>query len=79
MTTVVVPRDRSGVFLADLTADDFLVFGDDRPQQVVSLVRVLGGRAGGQLAPPRLLPGESSSRPHRRRASPAMRGGSSSS
>ena len=57
MTTVVVPRDRSGVFLADLTADDFLVFGDDRPQQVVSLVRVLGGRAGGQLAPPRLLPG----------------------
>lgn len=57
MTTVVVPRDRSGVFLADLTAEDFLVFGDDLPQQVVSLVRVLGGRAGGQLAPPRLLPG----------------------
>ena len=57
MTAVVVPRDRSGVFLDDLTAEDFLVFGDDRPQQVVSLVRVLGGRAGGQLAPPRLLPG----------------------
>ena len=57
MTTVVIPRDRNGVFLADLTAEDFLVFGDDRPQQVVSLVRVLGGRAGEQLAPPRLLPG----------------------
>ena len=56
MTTVVIPRDRDG-FLADLGADDFLVFGDDRPQQVVSLVRVLGGRVGGQLAPPRRLPG----------------------
>ncbi len=56
MTTVVVPRDRGGVFVADLTADDFLVFGDDRPQPVVSLVRVLGGRASGQLAPPRRLP-----------------------
>ena len=57
MTTVVIPRDRDGVFLADLTAQDFLVFEDDQPQQVVSLVRVLGGRAGDQLAPPLRLPG----------------------
>ena len=57
MTTVVIPRARGGVFVADLTAEDFLVYGDDRPREVVSLVRVLGGRAGGQLAPPRRLPG----------------------
>ena len=52
MTTVVIPRDRTGAFLPDLTAEDFLVFEDDQPQQVVSLVRVLGGRASDQLAPP---------------------------
>lgn len=57
MTAVVIPRDRSGAFLADLTAQDFLVFEDDQPQQVVSLVRVLGGRASDQLAPPLRLPG----------------------
>ena len=57
MTTVVIPRAGNGVFLADLTAQDFLVFEDDQPQQVVSLVRVLGGRAGNQLAPPLRLPG----------------------
>jgi len=57
MTTVVIPRDGRGVFLANLTADDFLVFEDDQAQQVVSLVQVLGGRAGGQLAPARRLPG----------------------
>ena len=51
MTTVVIPRDRNGGFLADLTAQDFLVFEDDQLQQVVSLIRVLGGRAGSQLAP----------------------------
>ena len=38
MTTVVVPRDRNAVFLADLTAEDLLVFEDDRPRPVVSLV-----------------------------------------
>ena len=57
MTTVVVPRDRSGVFLADLTAEDFLVFEDDGPRPVVSLVPVVGGRTGSQLAPPTRLPG----------------------
>ena len=57
MTTVVIPRDRSGVFLPDLTAQDFLVFEDDSPREVVSLVRVLAGRAGRQLAPPLRLPG----------------------
>ena len=57
MTTVVVPRDRSGLFLADLTAEDFLVFEDDRPRPVVSLVPVVGGRTGSQLAPPTRLAG----------------------
>ena len=57
MTTIVIPRDRQGVFVADLTAQDFLVLEDDEPRQVVSLVRVLGGRAGSQLAPSRGLPG----------------------
>ena len=52
MTTVVIPRDRNGTFLADLTAQDFLVFEDDRPQHVVSVVPVLAGRAGNQLASP---------------------------
>ena len=57
MTTVVVPRDRNGVFLADLTAEDFLVLEDDRQRPVVSLVPVVGGRTGSQLAPPTRLPG----------------------
>ena len=57
MTTVVVPRDRNSVFLADLTAEDLLVFEDDRPRPVVSLVPVVGGRAGSQLAAPTQLPG----------------------
>ena len=56
MTTVVIPRDPNGAFLPDLTAEDFVVFEDARPRQVVSLVRVLGGRAGDQLAPARRLP-----------------------
>ncbi len=56
MTTVVIPRGRNGAFLPDLAAEDFLVFEDDQPQQVVSLVRVLGGRASDQLAPPLRLP-----------------------
>ncbi len=57
MTTVVIPRDRNGAFLANLTAEDFLVFEDDRLRQVVSLVPVLAGRAGNQLAPPVQLRG----------------------
>ena len=57
MTTVVVPRDRNGTFLADLAAEDFLVFEDDQPRQVVSVVPVLAGRAGSQLARPLRLQG----------------------
>lgn len=57
MTAVVIPRDRNGIFLAGLTAEDFLVFEDDRPRQVVSVVPVLGGRAGNELAPVRRLQG----------------------
>ena len=57
MTTVVVPRDRNGVFVADLTAEDLLVFEDDRRRPVSSLVPVVGGRAGRQLAGPTQLPG----------------------
>ena len=75
MTTVVVPRDRNGVFPADLTAEDFLVFENDRPRPVVSLVPVVGGRTGSQLAPATQLPGEWFSRPHPRPACLAKRGG----
>ena len=57
MTTVVIPRDRNGAFLANLTAEDFLVFEDDRLRQVVSVVPVLAGRAGRQLTPPVRLQG----------------------
>jgi len=57
MTMVVVPRDRNGVFVADLTAEDLLVFEDDRRRPVASLVPVVGGRAGSQLAGPTQLPG----------------------
>ena len=57
MTTVVVPRDRNGLFQADLTAEDFVVLEDDRPRPVVSLVPVVGGRTGSQLALPTRLPG----------------------
>ena len=51
MTMVVVPRDRNGLFLADLTARDFVVVDEGEVREVASLVRVQGGRVSDQLAP----------------------------
>ena len=49
VTTDVIVRDDNGVFLPDLTQDDFQVFEDDIPQDVESLVLVHGGRVFNQL------------------------------
>ena len=43
VTTDVIPRDSDGVFIPDLTQNDFRVFEDDQPQEVASLVLVHGG------------------------------------
>ena len=51
VTLVVVPRDRSGFFLDDLTARDFVVVDEGEVREVASLVRVQGGRMSEQLAP----------------------------
>ena len=52
VTTDVIVRDRAGVFLPDLTEDDFTIFEDDVPREVASLVLVHGGRVYNQLLPP---------------------------
>ena len=52
VTTDVIVRDGNGVFLPDLTVDDFQVFEDDVPQDVESLVLIHGGRVFNQLLPP---------------------------
>ena len=52
VTTDVIVRDGNGVFLPDLTQDDFQVYEDDIPQDVESLVLVHGGRVFNQLLPP---------------------------
>ena len=52
VTTDVIVRDRDGLFLSDLTKDDFQVFEDNLPQDVESLVLVHGGRVYNQLLPP---------------------------
>ena len=52
VTTDVIVRDGSGVFVPDLTESDFRVFEDERPQEVASLVLVHGGRVFNQLVPP---------------------------
>ena len=51
VTMVVVPRDRNGLFLADLAARDFVVVDEGQVREVASLVRVQGGRVSDQLAP----------------------------
>ena len=51
VTMVVVPRDRNGLFQADLTASDFVVVDEGEVREVASLVRVQGGRVSDQLAP----------------------------
>jgi VWFA-related protein len=52
VSTDVIVRDGSGVFVPDLTENDFRVFEDERPQDVASLVLVHGGRVFNQLVPP---------------------------
>ena len=44
VTTDVIVRDQDGVFIANLTPEDFIVYEDDVRQEVSSLVRVEGGR-----------------------------------
>ena len=52
VTTDVIVRDGSGVFVPDLTENDFRVYEDEQPQEVASLVLVHGGRVFNQLVPP---------------------------
>ena len=52
VTTDVIVRDRDGLFVADLTPEDFTILEDGQPQEVVSLVLVHGGRVYNQLSPP---------------------------
>ena len=51
VTTDAIVRDGNGLFISDLTAEDFLVEEDGVAQEVVSLVLVNGGRVFNQLAP----------------------------
>jgi VWFA-related protein len=52
VTTDVIVRDRDGVFLPDLTRDEFRVFEDGVEQEIASLVLVHGGRVYNQFMPP---------------------------
>ena len=50
VTMIVVPRDRNGLFLDDLTPRDFVVVDEGEVREVASLVRVQSGRLSEQLA-----------------------------
>ena len=52
VTTDAIPRDRDGVFVADLTRDDFRVLEDGVEQEIISLIKVQGGRVFNQFQPP---------------------------
>ncbi len=52
VTTDVIVRDEDGLFLPDLTRDDFEIFEDGIPQEIASLTLVHGGRVFDQLQPP---------------------------
>ena len=54
VTTDVVPRNGDGVFVSDLSKDDFRVFEDGVEQEIARLLMVHGGRVYNQfaLAPP---------------------------
>ena len=51
VTTDVIVRDRAGIFVPDLTRNDFRVFEDEVEQDIVSMVLVHGGRVYNQLQP----------------------------
>ena len=55
VTTDVIPRDESGLFIPDLTEDEITVYEDGEPQEIASLVLVHGGRVYNQLLPPALV------------------------
>ena len=58
VTTDVIVRDRDGVFMPDLTKDDFRIFEDGVEQEIASLVLIHGGRVYNQLLPtPRVQEG----------------------
>ncbi len=52
VTTDVIVRDRDGVFLPDLTREEFTVFENGIEQEIASLVLVHGGRVYNQFQPP---------------------------
>ena len=52
VTTDVIVRGKNGVFLPDLTPEDFYVLEDGVPQDVASLVLVHGGRVYNRLDTP---------------------------
>jgi VWFA-related protein len=52
VTTDIIVRDEDGLFLPDLTRDDFEIFEDGIPQEIASLTLVHGGRVFDQLQPP---------------------------
>ena len=52
VTTDVIPRDGNGLFISDLTPDELVVYENDQPQEIASLVLVHGGRVYNQLLPP---------------------------
>ena len=52
VTTDVILRDGSGMFVADLGRDDFTVLEDGVPQTIVSFATVHGGRTVNLIAPP---------------------------
>lgn len=52
VTTDVIPRDKDGRFISDLTKDDFTIVEDGVEQQLESFVLVHGGRTFNLLQPP---------------------------
>ena len=52
VTTDVIVRDRDGVFMPDLTRDDFRILEDGVEQELASLVLVNGGRVYNLVLPP---------------------------
>ncbi|MEZ5416487.1 MAG: VWA domain-containing protein [Vicinamibacterales bacterium] len=51
VSTDVIPRDKSGRFVADLSKDEFVVLEDGVPQAITSFSLVHGGRTFSLLAP----------------------------
>ncbi|MEE2637260.1 MAG: VWA domain-containing protein [Acidobacteriota bacterium] len=55
VTTDVIVRDDDGIFVPDLTREDFRIFEDEIEQEIVSMVLVHGGRVYNQLQPPQTV------------------------